>query len=261
MQDVIGKIKEIQSGQVGVIVYSTKYENIIASYNNELYVPLASAAKVAIGFAVAKMVKDKQINWNDTLHHIKFNPNEDSVQLYPHLQGRTTLTLSKAVEVMIACHDSYIAHSVVMHCGGWETVRENVLTYFSKIHIQENPRDEQNVGELNQVLSLLVHIFQGYKAEPELWESIINGIVRQQGDYEGIPYYHLAHVTGGLSTATINIGIIGMFHEFPFLYVIGGRDLPNRFDNKEVDETILEALKCLYKEYKMTSQTNVVTDN
>ncbi|UNP79218.1 hypothetical protein MN033_12500 [Bacillus nitratireducens] len=32
MQDVIGKIKEIQSGQVGVIVYSTKYENIIASY-------------------------------------------------------------------------------------------------------------------------------------------------------------------------------------------------------------------------------------
>ncbi|EJQ13763.1 hypothetical protein IE3_02662 [Bacillus cereus BAG3X2-1] len=100
MQDVIGKIKEIQSGQVGVIVYSTKYENIIASYNNELYVPLASAAKVAIGFAVAKMVKDKQINWNDTLHHIKYNPNEDSAQLYPHLQDRATLALSKAVEVM-----------------------------------------------------------------------------------------------------------------------------------------------------------------
>ncbi|PET93684.1 hypothetical protein CN527_29295 [Bacillus cereus] len=261
MQDVIGKIKEIQSGQVGVIVYSTKYENIIASYNNELYVPLASAAKVAIGFAVAKMVKDKQINWNDTLHHIKYNPNEDSAQLYPHLQDRATLALSKAVEVMIACHDSYIAQSIVMHCGGWDTIREYVSTYFSKIHIQENPRDEQNVGELNQVHSLLVHIFQGYKSEPELWEPIINGMVRQQGEYENIPYYHLAHMTGGLPTATINIGIIGMFHEFPFLYVIGGRDLPNRFDNKEVDETILEALKCLYKEYKMTSEVNVVTDN
>ncbi|MES9665176.1 hypothetical protein COK06_24480 [Bacillus cereus] len=261
MQDVIGKIKEIQSGQVGVIVYSTKYENIIASYNNELYVPLASAAKVAIGFAVAKMVKDKQINWNDTLHHIKYNPNEDSAQLYPHLQDRATLALSKAVEVMIACHDSYIAQSIVMHCGGWDTIREYVSTYFSKIHIQENPRDEQNVGELNQVHSLLVHIFQGYKSEPELWEPIINGMVRQQGEYENIPYYHLAHMTGGLPTATINIGIIGMFHEFPFLYVIGGRDLPNRFDNKEVDETILEALKCLYKEYKMTSEANVVTDN
>lgn len=261
MQAVISKIKEIQIGQVGILVYSTKNGNIVATHNNELYVPLASAAKVAIGFAVARMVKDKQINWNDTLHHIKFNPNEDSVQLYPHLQGRTTLTLSKAVEVMIACHDSYIAHSVVMHCGGWDTVKEYVSTNFSKIHIQENPRDEKNIGELKQVLSLLLHIFQGYKSAPELWEPIISGMVMQQGEYEGIPYYHLAHMTGGLSTVTINIGIIGMFHEFPFLYVIGGKDLPNRFDNKEVDETILEALKCLYKEYKMTSETNVVTDN
>ncbi|MFS8352267.1 serine hydrolase [Bacillus nitratireducens] len=261
MQAVIGKIKEIQTGQVGILVYSTKNGNIVATHNNELYVPLASAAKVAIGFAVAKMVKDKLISWSDTLHHIKFNPNEDSAQLYPHLQGRATLTLSKAAEVMIACHDSYIAQSIVIHCGGWDTVKEYVSTNFSKIHIQENPRDEKNIGELKQVLSLLLHIFQGYKSAPELWEPIISGMVMQQGEYEGIPYYHLAHMTGGLSTATINIGIIGMFHEFPFLYVIGGKDLPNRFDNKEVDETILEALKCLYKEYKMTSETNVVTDN
>ncbi len=62
MQTVIEKIKEIQSGQIGLVVYSTKYENIVASYNSELYVPLASAAKVAIGFAVAKMIKDKQIS-------------------------------------------------------------------------------------------------------------------------------------------------------------------------------------------------------
>ncbi|MFL0403335.1 serine hydrolase [Bacillus nitratireducens] len=261
MQAVIGKIKEIQTGQVGILVYSTKNGNIVATHNNELYVPLASAAKVAIGFAVAKMVKDKLISWSDTLHHIKFNPNEDSAQLYPHLQGRATLTLSKAAEVMIACHDSYIAQSIVIHCGGWDTVKEYVSTNFSKIHIQENPRDEKNIGELKQVLSLLLHIFQGYKSAPELWEPIISGMVMQQGEYEGIPYYHLAHMTGGLSTATINIGIIGMFHEFPFLYVIGEKDLPNRFDNKEVDETILEALKCLYKEYKMTSETNVVTDN
>ncbi len=74
-------------------------------------------------------------------------------------------------------------------------------------------------------------------------------MVRQQCSYEGIPYYHLANMTGGLSTAIINIGIIGMFHEFPFLYVIGGRDLPNRFDNKEVDETVIEALRYVYKEY------------
>ncbi|EJR54967.1 hypothetical protein IIM_01907 [Bacillus cereus VD107] len=39
MQTVIEKIKEIQSGQVGIVVYSTKYESIVASYNSELYVP------------------------------------------------------------------------------------------------------------------------------------------------------------------------------------------------------------------------------
>ncbi|GAB6612585.1 MULTISPECIES: serine hydrolase [Bacillus] len=249
METVIEKMKEIQSGQLGVVVYSTKYDNIIASYNNELYVPLASAAKVAIGFAVANMIKDKQISWNDILHQIKFNPKEDSAQLYPHLQGRDTLTLSKAVEVMIACHDSYIAKSIIMYCGGWDSIRKYVSTYFSKIHVQENPRDEQNVGELNQVHSLLVHIFKCYKSDPKLWEPIINGMVRQQGEYEGIPYYHLAHMTGGLPTAIINIGIMGMFHEYPLLYVIGGKDLPNRFDNNKVDETVVSTLKCIYKKY------------
>ncbi|GAB6549826.1 serine hydrolase [Bacillus mobilis] len=249
MQTVIEKMKEIQSGQLGVVVYATKYDNIIASYNNELYVPLASAAKVVIGFAVTNMVKDKQISWDDILHQIKFNPKEDSTQLYPHLQGRDTLLLSKAVEVMIACHDSYIAQSVVMHCGGWGVIRKYVSTYFSKIHVQKSPRDEQNVGELNQVHSLLVHIFKCYKSNPELWEPIINGMVRQQGEYEGIPYYHIAHMTGGLPTAIINVGIMGKFHEFPFLYVIGGTDLPNRFDNKETDETIALAMKYIYDIY------------
>lgn len=78
-------------------------------------------------------------------------------------------------------------------------------------------------------------------------------MVRQQGDYEGIPYYHIAHMTGGLPTATINIGIMGMFHEFPFVYVIGGKDLPDRINNKKVDDTITEALKCMYEEYKKVS--------
>ncbi|TXR60869.1 hypothetical protein DM800_23590 [Bacillus sp. AY18-3] len=249
MQTVIERMKEIQSGQVGVIVSSTKFEDIIASYNNELYVPLASAAKVAIGFAVANMVKNKQISWNDMLHQIKFNPKEDSAQLYPHLQGRDTISLCKAVEVMIACHDSYIAKTIVLHCGGWDTIRKYVSTYFPKIHVQENPRDEQNIGELNQVHSLLVHIFRGYKSEPELWEPVINGMVRQQGEYEGIPYYHIAHMTGGLPTAIINIGIIGVFNEFPVLYVIGGKDLPIRSENKEIDEVFAISLKYIYKEY------------
>ncbi|MDP7989157.1 serine hydrolase [Bacillus sp. MHSD_36] len=249
METVIRKMKEIQSDHVGIAIYSTKSNCIVASYNSELNIPLASAAKVAIGFVVAQIVKENKRNWNDILHHVKFNPNEDSAQLYPHLQGRRTLTLSKAVEVMIACHDSYVAQLVVMHSGGWDNVKEYISAYFSKIHIKENPRDEQNKGELNQVLSLLVHIFQGYKLEPELWEPIISGMVRQQGEYEGIHSYHLAHMTGGLSSATINIGIIGIFNEFPFLYVIGGKDLPDRSENKEVDDAFAVALKYIYKEY------------
>lgn len=56
-------------------------------------------------------------------------------------------------------------------------------------------------------------------------------------------------MTGGLLTATINIGIIGMFNEFPLLYVIGGKDLPNRRENKEVDEAFAVVLKYIYKEY------------
>ncbi|PFM14740.1 hypothetical protein COC45_23890 [Bacillus cereus] len=243
METVIQKMKEIQSDQVGISIYSTKSNRIVASYNSELNIPLASAAKVVIGFVVAQMVKENKCNWNDILHHVKFNP---------HLQGRSTLTLSKAVEVMIACHDSYVAQSVVMYCGGWDIVQMYAQTHFSKIHIQENARDEKNVGELNEVLSLLVQIFQGYKSEAELWEPIISGMVRQQGDYEGIHSYHLAHMTGGLPTATINIGIIGMFNEFPFLYVIGGKDLPNRRGNKEVDEAFAVALKYIYKEYSQS---------
>lgn len=49
-----------------------------------------------------------------------------------------------------------------------------------------------------------------------------NGKVRQQGEYEGIPHNHLAHMTGGLPKAIINIGVLGVFNEFPLLYVIGG---------------------------------------
>ncbi len=134
-------------------IYSTKDNRIVASYNNELNIPLASAAKLVIGFVVTQMVKENKHNWNDILHHIKFNPHEDSAQLYPHLQGRTSLTLSQAVEVMIACHDSCVTVScnALWWMGCCENVRTNVLF---KIYIQENARDEKNVGELSEVLAL-----------------------------------------------------------------------------------------------------------
>jgi len=40
-----------------------------------------------------------------------------------------------------------------------------------------------------------------------------------------------------------------MFNEFPLLYVMGGKDLPNRRENKEVDEAFAAVLKYIYKEY------------
>ncbi|HHL3303570.1 TPA: hypothetical protein ACQ444_004342 [Bacillus cereus] len=45
---------------------------------------------------------------------------------------------------------------------------------------------------------------------------------------------------------------LGIFNEFPFLYVIGGKDLPNRRENKEVDEAFAVALKYIYKEYSQS---------
>ncbi|PEE39434.1 serine hydrolase [Bacillus pseudomycoides] len=249
MEEVIKKIKEIKSGQVGIVAYSAESQNIVALYNDDILVPLASAAKVAIGFAVAKMVEENQVRWSDEIANIVFNPKEDSKEIYPHLQRRTVLTLKNAVEVMIACHDNCIAQSVVNFCGGWEEVNRRIQCSFSKIYITKDPRDMKNVGKLKQVLKLLIRIFQGYELNPVLWEPIINGMVRQQGQYEGIPGYHLAHMTGGLPTAVINIGILGTFYEKPLLYVIGGMELPNRYENQEADIRMKETLQCLYKEY------------
>ncbi|WP_459502938.1 serine hydrolase [Bacillus sp. C1] len=249
MEEAIKKIKEIKSGQVGIVVYSAKSQNIVALYNDDILVPLASAAKIAIGFAVANMVEENQICWSDEIKNITFHPKEDSKEVYPHLQRRTVLTLRNAVEVMIACHDTCIAQSVVNFCGGWEEVNRRIQCSFAKMYITKDPRDGKNVGNLKQVLKLLIRIFQGYESDPVLWEPLINGMVRQQGKYEGIPHYHLAHMTGGLPTAVIDVGILGTFYETPFLYVIGGTDLPNRYENEEVDIRIEETLQYLYKEH------------
>lgn len=54
---------------------------------------------------------------------------------------------------------------------------------------------------------------------------------------------------GGLFIVIINIGIIGMFNEFLFFYVMGGKDLLNWRENKEVDEVFVVVLKYIYKEY------------
>jgi hypothetical protein len=89
-------------------------------------------------------------------------------------------------------------------------------------------------------------MYASYQVSPELWEPVINGLVRQQGGIEGIPKHHLSHMTGGLPDALIHLGVLGEFHDNPLIYVIGMKHVPDRFENRETDQKVIEALKILY---------------
>lgn len=249
MQKVIGKLKEIESNEVGIIIYSNMEQKVISSFNSEITVPLASAAKVAIGYCIAKWVEEGYLTWNDIIEDISLNPEEDSNILYPHLQHRKRLALDQAVEVMIACHDSFVANRIVRVCGGWEKVNKQINLYFNNINVTQNPKDLDNTGVVSQMLDLLCLIYQGYKTNPELWTPLINGFVRQQGGITGIPHHLLNHMTGGLDQVVVDIGMIGEFHKNPFLYVLAAKNLPNRYENEVGDQKIIEAMELLYEEY------------
>lgn len=59
METVIRKMKEIQSDHVGIAIYSTKSNRIVASYNSKLNIPLASADEA---FTVALKCIYKEYN-------------------------------------------------------------------------------------------------------------------------------------------------------------------------------------------------------
>lgn len=244
------KLNEIEIGDVGIEIYSTKEEIHKLSFNSNLIVPLASAAKVAIGFCVAKWIKNGGIAWDDSVKDISFNPNEDSKELYPHFQSRRTLPLREAVEVMIACHDSFVAASIVEFCGGWEKVNNQLQSYYPSINVTEDPRDTQNQVQLGQMFDLMLNIFQEYKRYPLLWTPIVNGLIRQKGDIEGIPSHHLNHMTGGLENVAVDIGIIGDFNNYPYVFVLGATNLPNRNSNQVADNKIIKAIDLIYDAYK-----------
>lgn len=249
MNKVIDKLEEIEIGEVGINIYSTKEQKHKTSLNSELTVPLASAAKVAIGFCVTKWIEEDLIKWDDIVEEVSFNPEEDSKELYPHLQKRKSLPLREAVELMIACHDSYIAECIVNFCGGWEKLNKSIQFYYPTINVTENPRDAENKGRLDQMLDLMIHIYQAYKTQPLLWTPIINGLVRQKGDIKQIPTHHLNHMTGGLEYVAVDIGIIGDFNENPYIFAVGAINLPNRFSSQVADNKIIEAMNLLYTEY------------
>lgn len=253
IEKVLGKLHEIESGKIGIIIYSTKEQKTISSYNSHLIVPLASAAKVAVGYCVTKWVEEANMKWDGMVEGISFNPAEDSKELYPHFQNRKSLPLREAVEVMIACHDSFVAKSIVSAGGGWEKVNQSIQSYYSTINVTEDPRDDDNKAQLDQVLDLMVDVFQGYQREPLLWTPIINGLIRQKGNIDDIPVHHLNHMTGGLENVVVDIGVIGEFNEDPFIFAVGALHLPNRFSDQVADLKILEAMGLLYREYKEQS--------
>ncbi len=250
MQNIEKVLKKIKTGEVGIIVYSTAKQKKLLSLNEELSVPLASAGKVAIAFCVVKLVEERHCGWDDIITDVHFNPKEDSKEIYPHLQKRETLLLREAVEVMIACHDSLVANSIVQFCGGLDKINRKIKSHFMGIDITQNPRDEENKGEIKQVFDLLLLIYEGYKKSPELWSPVINGLVRQRGEIEGIPAHHFNHMTGGLDSVVVDMGMIGEFSENPFLFVLGAKNLPNRNNFSCADDVIIETIKLLYNDYE-----------
>lgn len=249
MEKVLEKIMELESGEVGIIVYSPVSEDILLSLNKGLLIPLASAAKVAVAFCIAKWVQERHYKWTDIVEDVTLNPREDSNEVYPHFQNRENLALRDAVEVMVACHDSFVADRIVQFSGGWEMINQKVKSYFKNINITRNPSALENNGELSEMFELLRLIYQGYKTNPDLWTPVINGLVRQRGDIEGIPSQFLNHMTGGLDNVVVDIGIMGEFSKNPLLFVLGAKDLPNRNKEKLADEIIIDAMKLIYDEY------------
>jgi len=249
MKQIVHKIKEIESPDVSILIYSINDRKLIESLNSEMTIPLASAAKLVIAFCVAKWVEEESIMWNDIIEGVKLNPNEDSHILYPHLQGRKSLSLYESVEVMIACHDSFVANGIVEFCGGWDRMNSKINSYFPNIRVTENPRDIDNTGGVSQLLEVLCSINEGYEKNPFIWAPIMNGLVRQQDFIHGIHNHLVNHMTGGLEQVIIDMGFIGELHNNPLIFVLGAKNVPNRSDNKESDLIIIETINLLYKEY------------
>ncbi|MEI5907918.1 serine hydrolase [Bacillus spongiae] len=247
-------LKPITTGDYGAVVYSIKDNKQLFSQNSNMVVPLASAGKLLIGLAIAKWVKGGQVLWNTTVPSIFFDPHEDSSIVYPHLQGRESLSLEEAVEVMIACHDNAVAKRVVDFLGGWEKIHKKIQEDYPTIHLLANPRDPKNEGSIHDLFHALMEIYRGYKNSPDIFSPIITGMVRQQEAIEEIPKQHLAHMTGGLPDFILDMGVLGEFTKQPLLYVLVGNQVPNRSKCAESDQIMENSLRELYRQYKAIHQ-------
>lgn len=63
MNNIIDKLNKIELGEAGIIIYSNLNREIACSFKKDLSIPLASAAKVVIGYCVARLVEKNVHKW------------------------------------------------------------------------------------------------------------------------------------------------------------------------------------------------------
>ncbi|KGX88292.1 serine hydrolase [Pontibacillus marinus] len=236
-----------QSGTWGISVHSAQDLDRSIQINELETYPLASAGKVAMGYGIAKLVEEGEMNWDDVVSEVKVDPREDSEQLYPHWQRRDTLQLRQVVEGMIACHDVELAKACANQLGGFSRIQSQIDKNFLSINVTEDPRDEENRGQLVEIAKLVQTIYNSYQQDPDTWEPVIQGMVRMQDKHVRIPYYHQVNMTGGLPGSLIEISVLGAFQENPYIVVIAAKGLENR---EEADRLVDDIMYPLYNMWK-----------
>ncbi|AYC30076.1 serine hydrolase [Paenisporosarcina cavernae] len=247
MLEILSKIDETNEGVFAYAIASVRGNQNLHSFQTNEVMPLASAAKVAIAYAVTKLVEAQHLSWEDKLDDVLFDPKEDSNELYPHLIGRSSIQLGEAIEVMIACHDSIVAKLIVTCAGGWEKINRLISEKFPSMHVTENPRDDKNIGTVEDLFAMMNQIRSGYERNPFRWSPIIRGLVRQRGENGIVPSHLISHMTGGLEQALLNIGFIGNYAGEQYIYAIAAKNVPNRSENTTADMLAKEFIENIYR--------------
>ncbi|MDP9380022.1 MAG: class A beta-lactamase-related serine hydrolase [Chloroflexota bacterium] len=198
-------------GSLGVLAMSVPDGRTLSSLHEDESFPLASAAKLAIGWAAADAVRGGKVRWHTLVRGLELDPNDEGGrELYPHIFGQTELELREVVEVMIGALDHYYAMAVARQLGGWDAVQRRISDAYPGVRVHMNPYDpEQNSGQLTDVVRLARDVAAGYRKEPRLWRPVVAGLVRQQYKADDIPPHHVLNVQGGLGDAVIDTGLLG----------------------------------------------------
>ncbi|OFW79268.1 MAG: hypothetical protein A2201_07275 [Alicyclobacillus sp. RIFOXYA1_FULL_53_8] len=246
MQRISEILRPLQ-GDFGLYVLDSNGDVLLSEQASTRF-PLASAAKVAVGWAITQRVLDGTLDWQQKISELVFDPKEDSADVYPHLQGLHEYELRDVVEVMIACHDGNCANGLANLIGGWGVVQSDIAQKYPRVSVHQAARDEErNSAELAEMVRMVQEIVKSYPRTPSLWKPVLAGLVRQQDKTDDIPRHRLMNMTGGLATAMIDVGVMGSIHDGNYIvYGIAGKNLADRASAPTTDEAFAEVLRQLY---------------